>query len=109
MLASRSVNHMLVGRGSASKGLPGSGVLPMMIAQPVNASSQCILARALVRRSMTKLIITAALTGGFHGKEANPNLPITPDEIAQSAYECWQAGAAIVFSRSRITSILFWA
>ncbi|MGD0023006.1 MAG: 3-keto-5-aminohexanoate cleavage protein [Xanthobacteraceae bacterium] len=50
---------------------------------------------------MTKLIITAALTGGFHGKEANPNLPITPDEIAQSAYECWQAGAAIVHLHAR--------
>jgi len=25
------------------------------------------------------LIITAALTGGVHGKEANPNLPETPD------------------------------
>ncbi len=50
---------------------------------------------------MTKLIITAALTGGFHGKEANPNLPITPDEIAQSAYECSQAGAAIVHLHAR--------
>lgn len=50
---------------------------------------------------MDKLIITAALTGGFHGKEANPNLPITPDEVAQSAYECWQAGAAIVHLHAR--------
>jgi 3-keto-5-aminohexanoate cleavage enzyme len=52
-------------------------------------------------RLMSKLIVTAALTGGFHGKEANPNLPITPDEIAQSAYECWQAGAAIVHLHAR--------
>jgi len=50
---------------------------------------------------MTKLIITAALTGGFHGKEANPNLPIMPDEIAQSAYDCCQAGAAIVHLHAR--------
>lgn len=50
---------------------------------------------------MEKLIVTAALTGGFHGKEANPNLPITPDEIAQAAYDCWQAGAAIVHLHAR--------
>jgi 3-keto-5-aminohexanoate cleavage enzyme len=48
-----------------------------------------------------KLIVTAALTGGFHGKEANPSLPITPDEIAQAAYDCWQAGAAIVHLHAR--------
>ena len=50
---------------------------------------------------MDKLIITAALTGGFHGKEANPNLPITPDEIVEAAYACWQAGAAIVHLHAR--------
>lgn len=50
---------------------------------------------------MSKLIITAALTGGFHGKEANPNLPTTPDEIADAAYACWQAGAAIVHLHAR--------
>jgi 3-keto-5-aminohexanoate cleavage enzyme len=50
---------------------------------------------------LDKLIITAAVTGGFHGKEANPNLPTTPDEIAQAAYECWQAGAAIIHLHAR--------
>lgn len=50
---------------------------------------------------MNKLIVTAALTGGFHGKEANPNLPTTPDEIAQAAFDCWQAGAAIVHLHAR--------
>ena len=35
-----------------------------------------------------KVIITVAQTGAFHGKDANPNLPITPDEISQSAYDC---------------------
>ena len=43
-----------------------------------------------------KVIITVAQTGAFHGKDANPNLPITPEEIAQSAYDCYNAGAAIV-------------
>ena len=48
-----------------------------------------------------KVIITVAQTGAFHGKNANPNLPITPDEIAQSAYECYNAGAAIVHVHAR--------
>lgn len=51
--------------------------------------------------SLNKVIITAALTGGFHGKEANPALPITPDEIAKAAHDCWQAGASIVHLHAR--------
>lgn len=50
---------------------------------------------------MSKTIITVALTGGFHGKEANPNLPLTPEEIAQSAYECWEKGAAVAHIHAR--------
>ena len=45
---------------------------------------------------MEKLIITAAITGGRITREMTPHIPITPEEIIQSAYECWQAGAAIV-------------
>ena len=30
-----------------------------------------------------KLIICSSLTGNFHGKEANPNIPLQPDEIAE--------------------------
>jgi len=43
-----------------------------------------------------KLIITAAITGGIHGKWANPSLPITAEEQAQAALECYEAGASIV-------------
>jgi 3-keto-5-aminohexanoate cleavage enzyme len=43
-----------------------------------------------------KVIITAAITGGIHGKWANPSLPITAEEQAQAAFECYEAGAAIV-------------
>ncbi len=50
---------------------------------------------------MQKLIITAALTGGIHGKEANPALPQQPDEIINAAYECYNAGAAIVHIHAR--------
>jgi len=48
-----------------------------------------------------KIIITVAQTGAFHGKEANPNLPVTPQEIADSAYDCYNAGAAIVHIHAR--------
>jgi 3-keto-5-aminohexanoate cleavage enzyme len=46
--------------------------------------------------SEEKVIITAAITGGIHGKWANPSLPITAEEQAQAALECFEAGAAIV-------------
>ena len=52
-------------------------------------------------RTTSKLIVTVATTGGFQGKEANPNLPILPEEIAQAAYECWNEGASIVHIHAR--------
>jgi 3-keto-5-aminohexanoate cleavage enzyme len=56
-------------------------------------------------RTTEKLIITVAPTGGFQGKEANPNLPVLPEEIAEAAYESWNEGASIVHihARDRIT------
>ncbi|MEW5951612.1 MAG: 3-keto-5-aminohexanoate cleavage protein [Elusimicrobia bacterium] len=45
---------------------------------------------------MDKVIITCALTGAETTKAQCPNLPVTPEELAQSALECEQAGAAIV-------------
>ena len=50
---------------------------------------------------MHKLIITAALTGGIHGKEANPALPEQPDEIIRDAVDCYNAGASIVHLHAR--------
>jgi 3-keto-5-aminohexanoate cleavage enzyme len=44
---------------------------------------------------MKKLIITVAQTGGLHGKALNPALPEQPAEIAQSAYDCYNAGASV--------------
>lgn len=43
-----------------------------------------------------KVIITAALTGAMTPKSLNENLPINPEEIAEDAYKCWKAGAAMV-------------
>jgi 3-keto-5-aminohexanoate cleavage enzyme len=45
---------------------------------------------------MEKLIITAAITGSRISREITPHIPLTAEEIVQSADECWQAGAAIV-------------
>jgi len=45
---------------------------------------------------MEKLIITAAITGSRITREITPHIPITPEEIVQSAVECWQAGASVV-------------
>ncbi|MFZ5968857.1 MAG: 3-keto-5-aminohexanoate cleavage protein [Bacillota bacterium] len=50
---------------------------------------------------MQKLIITAALTGAEVTKEQQPNLPVSPDEIAEAAYECYKAGASIVHIHAR--------
>jgi 3-keto-5-aminohexanoate cleavage enzyme len=44
---------------------------------------------------MDKLVITAAITGSRIGRDVAPYIPITPEEIARSAIECWNAGAAI--------------
>jgi len=43
-----------------------------------------------------KVIITAAITGGIHGKWANPSLPLTAEEQAQAALDCYEEGASIV-------------
>lgn len=48
-----------------------------------------------------KVIITAALTGAMTPKEMNPNIPLTPAEIAEDAYACWKAGAAVVHLHMR--------
>jgi len=45
---------------------------------------------------MEKVIITAAITGSRMMRDIAPHIPITPEEIAQSAIESWQAGASIV-------------
>jgi 3-keto-5-aminohexanoate cleavage enzyme len=48
-----------------------------------------------------KLVICVAPTSNFHGKEANPALPYSPEEIAEDVYKCWNEGAAIVHIHAR--------
>ena len=42
-----------------------------------------------------KIIITVSLTGALVTKEQHPDLPVTPDEIAENARLCVEEGAAI--------------
>jgi 3-keto-5-aminohexanoate cleavage enzyme len=48
-----------------------------------------------------KLIVTVATTGGVHGKDANPNLPEQPEEIAADVRACEELGASIVHVHGR--------
>ena len=47
------------------------------------------------------VVITCALTGGIHGKEANPNLPEQPVEIVAQGVAAWKAGAAVLHVHAR--------
>ncbi|MFC7068360.1 3-keto-5-aminohexanoate cleavage protein [Halobaculum lipolyticum] len=47
------------------------------------------------------VVVTAALTGGIQGKEAHPDLPETPEEIAEAAAAVEAAGAAVVHLHAR--------
>jgi 3-keto-5-aminohexanoate cleavage enzyme len=58
----------------------------------------------LARRGLSQfppLIISCAITGGAHGKETNPNLPVTIEEQVQSAYEAYNAGASLIHIHTR--------
>ena len=50
---------------------------------------------------MKKTIITAATTGAWPKKKDNPNVPMTPSEIADDIFRCWKAGAAIAHLHMR--------
>lgn len=47
------------------------------------------------------VVITCALTGGIHGKEANANLPEQPDEIVRHGVAAAEAGAAVLHVHAR--------
>jgi 3-keto-5-aminohexanoate cleavage enzyme len=50
---------------------------------------------------MPPLIISCAITGGWQGKEANPNMPETPEEQAKAAFGAYEAGASVVHIHAR--------
>lgn len=50
---------------------------------------------------MEPLLITAAVVGAETMREHNPNVPYTPDEIAQEAVRCREAGASMIHVHGR--------
>jgi uncharacterized protein (DUF849 family) len=48
-----------------------------------------------------KVIISCAVTGSIHTPSMSPYLPVTPDEIAESALAAAEAGAAILHLHAR--------
>lgn len=50
---------------------------------------------------MATTIITVAPTGAWPTKKDNPNIPLTPEEIAQDVFECYEAGASIAHLHMR--------
>lgn len=54
-----------------------------------------------LRMPENKVIITVAQTGALVTKAMNPGIPEQPEEIAQSALECYNEGAAIVHIHAR--------
>ncbi|MEN6330466.1 MAG: 3-keto-5-aminohexanoate cleavage protein [Smithella sp.] len=50
---------------------------------------------------MEKCIITVAPTGAWPKKDNNPNVPMTPKEIAEDVNDCWRAGASIAHLHMR--------
>jgi 3-keto-5-aminohexanoate cleavage enzyme len=49
---------------------------------------------------MDNIIIKACLNGN-RGRDDNPNVPFTPEEVAQEAIRCYDAGACIVHMHAR--------
>lgn len=56
---------------------------------------------------MDPLIITVAANGGIQGKEVNEGIPEEPDEIAQSTYDAYNAGAGAVHIHGRDPNCLY--
>lgn len=54
-----------------------------------------------VRHGLPPMMICVACNGGVQGKEYNPALPETPEEIADSVYGAYVAGASMVHVHAR--------
>lgn len=50
---------------------------------------------------MNETIITVAPTGAWPTKKNNPNIPLTPSEIAEQVYDAYNAGASIAHLHMR--------
>lgn len=50
---------------------------------------------------MDKVIVCVAPGSNFHGREANPSIPYTPQEIADEVYRAWNEGASVAHIHAR--------
>jgi uncharacterized protein (DUF849 family) len=50
---------------------------------------------------MSKIIVTAAVTGSIHTPSMSPHVPITPDQIVDEAVRAYDAGAAVAHIHAR--------
>lgn len=55
----------------------------------------------MVAQKKKKVIILAALVGGQMSPEILPYLPVTPEELAEQAYQCYKAGASVAHVHAR--------
>ena len=51
---------------------------------------------------MSKIIITAAITGAIHIPAMSDYLPLTPEQIVEDAVKAWETGAAIAHIHVRL-------
>lgn len=54
-----------------------------------------------ITQGLPPVMICVACNGGVQGKESHPALPETPDEIADSVYGAYKAGASMVHVHAR--------
>src|SRR5262249_38711394 len=69
--------------------------MPALHRRPLNGDLETDMA------AKNKVIIPCAITGSIHTPSMSPHLPITPDQIAESAIGAAEAGAAIVHLHAR--------
>ena len=75
---------------------------PLRLAAAIRAATLTILPRvAGSGEAAEKLIVTVAPTGSVPRKKDTPHVPVTPDEIAETAYRCEQEGASIIHVHCR--------
>ena len=56
---------------------------------------------ALLTKEHGPVIITVAMTGNLNTKERNPDLPCTPQEIADDVHKCAELGAVFFHIHAR--------
>lgn len=54
-----------------------------------------------VRSGLGPVVITCAVNGGVQGQESHPDLPETPEQIAEQVAEAYEAGASVVHIHPR--------